>query len=136
MTAAAVLPSLQGNALMLVDAEHRWTLPVIIGDAEAQVIRLRLEGEQFQRPLTHDLLDRALRELGGEVVMVQINKLSGGIFVGSIFLWDGEVMHRIDSRTSDAVAVAVGHEVPIYVHGDVLEDAGLGPEELDPAASP
>ena len=130
MHATVILPSMQGNALILVDPERRWALPVIIGDSEAHVIQLRLAGERFQRPLTHDLLDRVVEELSAEVVMVQVNKLSGGIFVGSIFLWDGQVMHRIDSRTSDAVAVAVGHGVPIYVDRAVVQDAGVSPDEL------
>ena len=136
MGVETVIPSLQGNALILVDAERRWALPVIIGDAEAHIIQLRLRGERFERPLTHDLLDRMVRELGGEVLMVQVNKLSGGIFVGSIFVWDGEQMLRIDARTSDAVAVALGHDVPIYVDAEVVRGAGLSPDELLPGGAP
>jgi bifunctional DNase/RNase len=105
---------------------------VVIGRSEAMIIDLRLRGEEFERPLTHDLLDRIMGTLGGEVVFVHIDKLRGGIFVGSVHLWDGHQMHRIDSRTSDAVAVALGNDAPIFVAPIVLEEAG---EPLPPGAT-
>ncbi|HJL15768.1 MAG TPA: bifunctional nuclease family protein, partial [Sandaracinaceae bacterium LLY-WYZ-13_1] len=128
-----VTPTGQGFVLMLADEAGGRVLPVVIGRSEAMVIDLRLRGEDFQRPLTHDLLDRVAETLGGEVVFVHIDKLRGGIFVGSVFLWDGREMHRIDSRTSDAVAVALGHDAPIFVAPIVLEEAG---EPMPPGATP
>ncbi|MCS6798588.1 MAG: bifunctional nuclease family protein [Myxococcota bacterium] len=114
-----------GHLLLLVDEGRQRALPVGIGAAEAMVIDLRLRGERYERPLTHDLLDSILRALGARVVMVQVNKLRSGIFVGSVFVWDGRTTHRLDSRTSDAVCVALGHDAPIFVADAVFEEAGM-----------
>jgi bifunctional DNase/RNase len=136
MEARAVWPSPEGNALILVDDASEWVVPVIIGDAEAQIIDLRLRGERFERPLTHDLIDRLLEELHGEVVMVQINKLRTHIFIGSVFVWNGHRTIRIDARTSDAVAIAVGHRAPIYVDEGVVREAGISADQWEQAAPP
>jgi hypothetical protein len=126
-----VRASAEGYLLLLADPSGGRVLPVVIGASEAQVIDFRVRGERFPRPLTHDLMDTMIETLGGEVVFVHVDKLRGGVFVGSVHVWDGREMHRIDSRTSDAVAIAVGHEVPIYVAPGVLEEAGESvPAEL------
>jgi bifunctional DNase/RNase len=125
-----VLPTPQGNALLLVDPTRTRVVPVMIGESEATVIDLRLRGERFDRPLTHDLLDALVRELGGTIVMVQVDKLRTGVFIGSVVVWDGERTHRIDARTSDAVAVALGHDAPIYVSSGVFDEAGLDAAEM------
>lgn len=131
VTPVTVHPGPEGFILFLADETRQRVLPVVIGIAEAQVIDLRIRGEHFERPLTHDLLDTIVRELGGEVVYVHIDKLRSDVFIGSVHIWDGQRMHRIDSRTSDAVAIALGHDAPIYVAPRVLEQAGefLPPEE-------
>lgn len=129
---AGVLPGRGGGTLVLTDPARTVMVPVSIGGSEAMVIDLRLRGERFERPLTHDLLSQMLTELGAEVVMVQVNKLRGNIFVGSVFVWDGHEMHRFDSRTSDAVAIAVGHQVPIYVAQIVIDETGVPADEAAP----
>lgn len=126
-TVEGVVPTPEGNALMLASPGRARVVPVMIGDSEAMVIDLRLHGQTYERPLTHDLLDSMVRELGGTVVMVQVDKLRTGVFIASVFVWDGREMHHIDSRTSDAIAIAVGHHVPIYVSAGVFEEAGLTP---------
>jgi bifunctional DNase/RNase len=136
MTVLGVSPDAAGNALFLTDDARTTVVPVMIGDAEAMVIELRLRHEGFERPLTHDLLDRAIEALGGTVVMVQVNKLRADVFVGTVLLWDGHEMHRLDARTSDAVAVALGHDVPIYVHEVVIAETGMPTSELGGAAPP
>lgn len=130
--AEAVVPTAEGDALLLSDPTRTRMVPVMIGAAEANAISMRLRGERFSRPLTHDLLDTVIAELGGTVVMVQVDKLRSGVFVGSIFLWDGSAMHRIDARTSDAVAVAIGQGVPIYVSTGVFDEAGIDASGLPP----
>jgi bifunctional DNase/RNase len=124
-----VTASMEGFMLVLADEARERMLPVVIGASEAQIIDLRMRGEDFDRPLTHDLLDAAIETLGGEVVFVHIDKLRGGIFVASISIWDGRETHRIDARTSDAVAVALGNDAPIYVAPIVLEEQALPSEE-------
>lgn len=118
-----VQPMQDGFLLLLADDAGSRVLPVVIGLAEAQVIDLRLRGERFERPLTHDLLDAIVARLGGEIVYVHVDKLRGGIFVGSVYVWNGREILRIDSRTSDAVAIALGNGAPIYVARSVLDEA-------------
>lgn len=126
----SVQPMEDGFVLLLADEARSRVLPVVIGLAEAQIIDLRLRGERFERPLTHDLLDAIVARLGGEVVYVHVDKLRGGVFVGSVYVWNGHELLRIDSRTSDAVAIALGNDAPIYVAPSVLDEAA---EELPPS---
>jgi hypothetical protein len=118
-----VTPTPSGQMLAITDG--RRTVPIMIGDAEAMIIDMRLRGEVYERPLTHDLLDSVVRELGGTVTMVQVDKLSSGVFMATVCVWDGRAEHRIDSRTSDAIAIALGNHVPIYVSTRVFDDAGM-----------
>jgi len=117
---------LRGGYTLLLrhDATQR-TLPILIGDAEGQVIERRLAGQRFDRPLTHDLLDNLVRTLGGRVVQVEIHSLQSNVFIGYVHVWDGQRVHEIDSRSSDAVAIAVGNQVPIYVSEQVLNRAAI-----------
>lgn len=127
-----VMPAADGFALILRDETSGRAVPVMIGGTEAMTIELRLEGRRYERPLTHDLLDRMLGILGGEVVMVQVVKLRNDVFIGTIVLWDGHEQFNVDARTSDAVAVALGHQVPIYVSEAVIADQSFGAEETLP----
>ncbi|HJL15772.1 MAG TPA: bifunctional nuclease family protein [Sandaracinaceae bacterium LLY-WYZ-13_1] len=117
---------LRGGYTLLLrhDATNR-TLPILIGDAEGAVIERRLAGQRFDRPLTHDLLDNLVRTLGGQVVQVEIHSLQNNVFIGYVHVWDGQRVHEIDSRSSDAVAIAVGNHVPIYVSEQVLNQAAV-----------
>ena len=116
--------SVSGFELMLEDPTSQRTLPIYIGASEAMVIDLRMRGEQFERPLTHDLLSGMLDRLDAEVLYVHVDKLESNIFVGSVVLWDGQQLQTFDSRTSDAVALALGHDAPIYVSPAVFAAAG------------
>ena len=124
-TVRGVVATPAGAALLLTDVGGSRVVPIGIGDAEAMAIDLRLRGEHFERPLTHDLFDAAVRELGGTVVMIQVNKVRDGVFVASVHLWDGHSLRRLDARTSDAVAIALGNHAPIYVAPGVFDEAAL-----------
>jgi len=113
-----------GFVLLLADETGRRQLPVLIGQAEAHVIDLRMRGETFERPLTHDLLSTMLERLGAHVLFVHVDKLESNVFVGSVVLFDGHDLQTFDSRTSDAVAIGLGHHAPIYVSPAVFERAG------------
>jgi len=113
-----------GFRLELVDEATERVLPVLIGQSEAHVIDLRMRGEAFERPLTHDLLSTMLERLGVEVLFVHVDKLESNIFIGSVVAWDGHDLQTFDSRTSDAVAIALGHDAPIYVSPAVFRQAG------------
>lgn len=125
VTVGSLRPTYEGWALTLVDASSARPVPMIIGEAEASVIQMRIEGRRFERPLTHDLLDTMLRRLGARVVMVEVDSVRGGAFVSNVVLWDGQELHRIDSRTSDAVAIALGNQAPIYAAQSVIDQTGV-----------
>lgn len=104
-------------------------LPIWIGPAEADAIAVRLQDVQVARPLTHDLLRSIIGELGGTVEYVLVNDLSNDTFFARIMLQvDGRSM-PIDSRPSDAIALAVRAQVPIFADESVLEKAGVRLDE-------
>lgn len=104
-------------------------LPIWIGPFEAEAITLQMQGVEAPRPLTHDLLKRVITSLGGEVAHVVVSDLRQETFFANIVLdVDGKRM-EIDSRTSDAIALAVRASVKIFVSDAVMESAGIVPEE-------
>ncbi len=136
MQVAGVLPTREGNAVVLRDAAESVLLPIWIGDAEAFSIQMRLDRRRFQRPLTHDLLDAVMRELGGRLEKIQVDDLKGNTFVGTIFVRQAGRLLEVDSRPSDAIALAVGNRVPIYVSRKVIERAGVEKGKQTPADKP
>ena len=115
-------------ALILKELEGRRRLPIIIGAFEAQAIALEIEGIKPPRPMTHDLLKIIIDTLGYSVSDVTITELREGTFYASISL-DTAVNSEIDSRPSDAIALAVRYSIPIFVSEDVLREAGFLPDE-------
>lgn len=106
-------------------------LPIFVGGTEALTIRLRFEGNQFARPLTHDLLGTLLAKLGARPVAVQIDELRGDTFVGTVIVRQGARVLEVDARPSDAIAVALGSSAPIHVSRALLEAAGIPKKDLD-----
>ena len=105
------------------DAERY--LPIWIGPAEADAIAVRLQEVPVARPLTHDLLASMIEQLGGTVKSVVVNDLANDTFFARIHVErDGRVI-EVDSRPSDAIAIAVRTKVPIYVDESVLDRAGV-----------
>lgn len=136
MEAAGVLVFDGSHTLGLVDPDRTVFVPISIGGTEALSISLRLEEESFERPLTHDLLDAVLAEFGGDVDRVQIDEIRRGTFHASVFLReDGETV-ELDARSSDAVAIAIGHDASIYVHESVIEASGVDRDELEERTPP
>jgi bifunctional DNase/RNase len=112
------------NAVLLVDQNETTVVPILIGSTEIYSIDMRLRGRTPPRPLTHDLLDTTLRELGAELVRVQVDDLRDGVFIGSVFIRQGARVIELDARPSDAIALAVGNKIPIYVADHVVAYAG------------
>jgi hypothetical protein len=109
-------------------------LPIIIGAFEAQAIALELEKIQPPRPMTHDLLRDTFEAVSIDVSEVVIDELREGTFFAKVrYQHDGEE-HQLDSRPSDAVALAVRVDAPIYVAPDVLDEAGIAADEEDVSA--
>lgn len=116
-------------ALVLGEVEGNRRLPIIIGAFEAQAIALELEKIQPPRPMTHDLLRDTFEAVDVEVTEVVIDELREGTFFAKIrYRHDGEE-EQLDSRPSDAVALAVRVDAPIFVAPMVLDEAGIVAED-------
>jgi uncharacterized protein len=114
-------------ALILREVQGNRRLPIIIGQAEAQSIALEMEGIKPPRPLTHDLMKNIISAFGGELADVVIDDLRDGTFFAKLNI-DNQ---QIDSRPSDAIALAVRYGVQIYVATSVMDEASFVPEEDD-----
>ena len=113
------------RVVILREKEADRYLPIWIGPAEADAIAVRLQDVSVARPLTHDLLRNAIEQLGGRVLYILVNDLSNDTFFARIVLdVKGETM-EIDSRPSDAIALAVRVEAPIFAEESVLDKAGV-----------
>lgn len=121
---------LSQNRIVVLKEEHSDRfLPIWIGPFEADAITLQLQGMEAPRPLTHDLLKSVIETLGAEVLHIVINSLERNTYFARIMLdMNGETM-EIDSRPSDAIALAVRVSVPIYIAEEVMDQAGMMPEE-------
>lgn len=124
--ALSTSPSTGGAySLVLSEVDGVRRLPIIIGTFEAQAIAFGLEQMRSPRPMTHDLLRDAFDALGATVTEVVIEDLRDGIFYAKVhFRHDGEE-GTLDARPSDAIALAVRAEAPIFVATSVMEEAGL-----------
>jgi bifunctional DNase/RNase len=119
----------QHRIVVLKEESSSRFLPICIGPFEADAITLQLQGIDAPRPLTHDLLKTVIETLGGEVLHILISGLEKNTYFARIVLdVDGDTV-EIDSRPSDAIALGVRVNAPIYVADEVMEQAGLQPEE-------
>jgi len=119
-------------ALILVEENGERRIPIIIGGFEAQAIVIKLENLDPPRPLTHDLFKKFADQFGIFISEVMIYKLEEGVFFSKLICSNGEAEYSIDSRTSDAVAIALRFGCPIYVTDEILEKAGI---TINPAES-
>lgn len=113
-------------ALVLSEIDGKRTLPIIIGAFEAQSIAIALEKEiRPPRPLTHDLFKTFADKFLVNIKQIIIHKLVDGVFFSSLVCERDGVEQVIDTRTSDAIALAVRFEAPIYTYENILEKAGI-----------
>ena len=112
-------------ALILGETGGKRRLPIIIGGFEAQSIAIELEKIKTPRPLTHDLFKSFATTFNITVTEVIINKFSEGVFYAILVCNDGNNEMEIDSRTSDAIALALRFECPIYTFEDIIASAGI-----------
>ena len=118
-------------AIVLGERRGQRRLPIVIGSFEAQAIAVAMERMTPNRPLTHDLFKNTLDTFHIELKEVVINNLLDGIFYARLVcLFNGETF-EIDSRTSDAIAMAVRFECPIYTYDFILEAAGVVLEDQE-----
>lgn len=124
-----------GSVPAVVLSAREEYLPIFVTGDQAQSIELALEGEPFERPLTHDLMLNFITEFGAAVDRVRIDDLGEGTFFAKIDIErydDGQSEKFVfDARPSDSIALALRAECPIIVTDDVLDEAGRDPEELE-----
>ncbi|MCB9111853.1 MAG: bifunctional nuclease family protein [Anaerolineales bacterium] len=119
--------------LKQVNAERYLT--IWVGPYEAEAITVALQEVEMARPLTHDLLKNVFKAFNARILRVEIVKLQDDIYYGNIVAEvDGREIH-IDSRSSDAIAIAARAHVPILVHPSVMESAGVEPDQEIPESS-
>lgn len=118
-------------ALILKESNGKRKLPIIIGAFEAQSIALELEGMKPPRPLTHDLLKNIIDTFAVSLSEVCINELRDGTFYAKLTIEGVSETQEIDSRPSDAIALAVRYGAPIFVGEEVLNEAGVVSEDED-----
>lgn len=112
-------------AVVLGEMKGNRRLPIVIGASEAQAIAVAFENMPPARPLTHDLMKSTLETFGISLREVIITNLMDGIFYSKLICEQDGVQHEIDSRTSDAIALALRFNCPIYIYGSILESAGI-----------
>ena len=111
--------------VLLKTAEGNKFLPIWIGHPEAAAILMKLQGASAPRPLTHDLLVNILAELEVEVLHVTVTELRENTFHASITVKQDGSELEIDSRSSDAIAIAVRAQAPIFAADDVIEESAI-----------
>ena len=116
-------------AILLKEVNGNRRLPIIIGAFEAQAIALELEGIKPPRPLTHDLFKQVIDNLGASIIEVIIDELRENTFYAKILLGISGLTNEIDGRPSDAIALAVRAQAPIFVTESVMESAAFIPSE-------
>ena len=124
--------SMSGTYVLVLDApESGKQVPVIIGEAEAQAIVMAIEQKQARRPLTHNLLNNILEEYMLVLKQVTIDRFEEGIFYSTLYISDGFSEKRIDSRTSDAIVLALLQHCNIMMENHVLEETSMEPGALE-----
>ena len=111
--------------VILKDSDNKLNLPIWIGLLEATAMATELEGIKMARPMTHDLLKSILSDLGGSVEGVEITELKENTYYAQIYLNAAGRQISIDSRPSDAIALALRTKSPIYVAKEVLEASSI-----------
>jgi hypothetical protein len=117
------------RVIVLKAIEEEFYLPIWIGPYEAEAIAIRLKNVDISRPLTHDLLNNVIGEMGGDISHILVNDLRDDTFYALITVDVNGAMLEIDSRPSDAIALAVRAGVPIFVAEGVMDRASITPEK-------
>ena len=112
----------QQRIVVLREQDSRRYLPIWIGPFEADAIALALQGHLPPRPLTHDLLRTTITDLGGAIEQIQVTDLQDGTFYARILVRQNGTQLEIDARPSDAIALGIATNVPIFVADHVLDE--------------
>jgi bifunctional DNase/RNase len=131
-----VVMSTQGPVVLLTpETQPNRVLPIFIDHSQAFNIQTALKGQVPPRPMTHDLMNHVLQELGGVVEKIVVEELTQSTFFASLYIEveeGGEQdLHKFDARPSDGLALAVRAHAPIYVRGEVLDDATISRADIE-----
>ncbi len=118
--------------LVLSEVEGNRRFSVMIGEPEAQSIAMKLNNKKSPRPLTHDLINNILNVLGTKLEKILIYNMLSDVFYSELHIRRGEEEIIVDARTSDAVALAVRSDAPIYISSEILEIVGTVVENPQP----
>lgn len=121
--------------LMLLEPTSERQIPIIIGAHEAQGILLAKETVRTRRPMTHELMVRMMEDYGLRLIMVTIDRVLDGVFYATLHISDGFNEKAIDSRTTDAITLALLTDAPIMVDDNVLEETGVAADN-QPSPTP
>lgn len=119
----------QQRIVILKDTESDRYLPIWIGPCEADAITVELQEVDVPRPLTHDLLRSVIEEMEGEIQNITVNELRNDVFYARVVINVNGKEIEVDSRPSDAIALAVRARAPIFVADSVMEKAAIRPED-------
>jgi bifunctional DNase/RNase len=128
-------PSTNMPIILLKDTQSEALLPIWVGLYEAQAIALEVEKSQTPRPLTHDLLKNLIHGLNAKVQRIVVTELKDDTFYAIIWMEQNGEIVALDSRPSDALALALRTDCPIYVDEDVLRTAKVLPNPAEQASS-
>jgi bifunctional DNase/RNase len=121
VTGLAMDPLTNAPILILKDRENKNALPIWIGVLEASAIAAELEKIKFARPMTHDLMRDMLSQTKVKVLRIEVNDLRDNVYYATIHMEKAGDSYKIDARPSDAIALALRTESPIYVDMNVLD---------------
>lgn len=123
-----------GTPVVLLRAREE-IVPIFVSSDQAQSMQLAIDGEPFERPLTHDLLVEMVAEFGSAIDRVRIDDLTDGTFYAKIdteqYLDERRKQMVFDARPSDGIAIALRVDCPLVVSDEVIDEAGRPPEEFD-----
>jgi uncharacterized protein len=126
----------QQRIIILKEIDRERYLPIWIGPYEAEAITISLQEVEIARPQTHDLLKNIIHQLGAQLMRVEVISIRDDVFYGNLVIETNGTTFNIDSRTSDAFALAVRTHVPIFVAYDIMENDGIIPEKDLQAENP
>ena len=125
----------QHRVVVLRETDSKRYLPIWIGPFEADAIAMAIQGHEPQRPMTHDLLKAMIGDLGGQLAHIMVNDIQDNTFFARIVIEQNGRLVEVDARPSDAIALAVRTDVPIFVEARVIDQAGVLFDEEEQTSS-
>lgn len=125
VTGISISPPYQGYVVILKERDGEQWLPIFIGATEAHTISLLLQGLKYVRPLTYDLFHNLLNASSSNIKRVEVTELKENTFYALVYLDTAEGEKQVDARPSDAIALALKTDAPLFVAEDVFTEAGM-----------